>query len=331
MAISTNYAIKSNTKVFIGTEVTMGTACLDNGTWHQVDVTDFTIAEATAPLEMAPQKSGLLTQGEADAKHAIDKQLFEIELQFNGSVDILKRIASHYWGDGTTVSLLTGDAPPVKKYEHNVTNAVPVTLYFFNGGSDGVKDLVYKSCMMTGLDMNFGLSDGGVLKCVAKFMTAYSPIEQTSNEPDSATSTTGTPLNFHDMTMVKVATKDLLMSDFSLSINRPVNVTAFDIYANPKVPAGYSLGSYEVTGSFTCKRDSESIGIPLNTSTGNVIIVHEDTSTNTAKGFVMNDAIIESASTTTADPAWNTTFNYRAYYSGTDSSTTILTLDLGTE
>ena len=41
MALDTSFQTKQNTKVIIGTEVTMGTACLAAGTTIEMPVTDY--------------------------------------------------------------------------------------------------------------------------------------------------------------------------------------------------------------------------------------------------------------------------------------------------
>ena len=324
MAISNNYQVKSDVIVNIGTEVEMGTACSPaDGTWHTIDCTDFTISENTAPLEIAPQRSGILGQGTHQAKHSKDKQTFEIELQFNGSPSAINRMCLALYGDGDGTNALTGALPSVKKYEHGVANTVPITLHFEKAGHDGAKDLIYKSCLCTGLSFNYGLSDGGVLKCSAKFMTAYNPTEATHDSPadtsGSITDTLGTPLNFHDVDVHTIDSGDVLMSDFSVDISRSVSVTAFDV-ANG-LPSGYSIGGYEVTGSITCKRDAQSDAVEMNDSTGKAIAVAD-----TDIGFSLPTAMIESASTSTGDPAWNTTFNFRGMYSGTDETSTIVSI-----
>ena len=319
MSISNNYQVKSDVIVNIGTEVTMGTACLDAGTWNTIDCTDFTISENTAPLEIAPQRSGILSQGTHQARHSKDKQTYEIELQFNGSPLAIDRITTALYGVGDGTNALTGALPSVKKYEHGVANAVPVTLFFEKAGHDGAKDLIYKSCMCSGLSFNYGLSDGGVLKCSAKFMTAYNPTEATHNAPDSPTDTIGTPLNFHDAVAQIDSDADILMSDFSVDISRSVSVTAFDVATS--TPSGYAIGGYEVAGSFTCKRDVESDKIGMNDSTGKPISV-----VNSDIGFSLPTAMIESASTSTGDPAWNTTFNFRGMYDGTNTASTIVSI-----
>ena len=59
MALDTSFQTKQNTKVIIGTEVTMGTACLAAGTTIEMPVTDYSFDEIHKhSLSVAPPRTG---------------------------------------------------------------------------------------------------------------------------------------------------------------------------------------------------------------------------------------------------------------------------------
>ncbi len=335
MAIKTNFQNQANVTVNIGTEVTMGTICLtDDGTWNSLDCTNISFTEKkVAPLEIAPQKSGLLTQGTHQAKHAKDKRQWEVTLEFLGSPLAINRMCLAMYGDGDGTNALLGAYPTVKKYEHGVTNAIPVTIYLQQGGSrqdssstEKNKDLYFKSCLMSNLSFNYGFSDGGALKCSATFVTMYPPIEQDhvatlGSGSGSLTSTAGTPLNFLDVDTMTLASNDLLLHDFSLDISRSINSAGYDKVNEHSV--GAVVGQYEVTGTLTCKRDDNSGSVEYGNSASQAIVVTQGASD--LIGFAVPYAMIEGVTVDTAD-SWKQAISYRGFYDGVDLTSSVCSI-----
>tara|TARA_R100000329_G_C7618701_1_gene219900 strand:+ start:7972 stop:8976 length:1005 start_codon:yes stop_codon:yes gene_type:complete len=331
--MSNTFQTKADTIVNIGTEVTLGTPTVaDSGTWHTIDCTNYNFTEkATAPLEVAPQKSGILTQGTHQAKHAKDKKSFEISLEFLGSPTAIDRMCLAMYGDGDGTNALLGSSPSVKKYEHGTSNAVPVTIYIQQGGaqsdsSDATlnKDIFFTSCMMTGLSFSYGFSDAGALKVTATFITNYNPTEVDNvatlgSSGGSLTTTAGTPLNFMDMSTTTISAQSVLMSEFNANISRSVNIAGYD-KANDR-PVGYVISPYEVTGSFVCKRDNSSGAINFNDSAKKAIVCAGTSSV----GIAVPNAMIENVAVNTAD-SWKQTVNYRGMYDGVDTATTVISI-----
>jgi len=58
MAAETNFQPLSDVKVYIGTEITFGTATLTGGTWNEYEVLDYSFPFPSASVEVAPQRAG---------------------------------------------------------------------------------------------------------------------------------------------------------------------------------------------------------------------------------------------------------------------------------
>ena len=140
MSKSATFQTKQNTSVVIGTEVTMGTACLAAGTTLEMPVTDYSFSEIDKhSLSVAPPRtgSGALTQSDDMVKWQRHDRMFDISLSFHATAQSLDRICLALFGDGTTPNALLGSMPSVTSYQHGVANIVPVTLWFENAGHDG--------------------------------------------------------------------------------------------------------------------------------------------------------------------------------------------------
>ena len=321
MAISPGFQTKNDVNVYIGTEVTMGTATVPaTGTWHSVPVTDYSISDIQAPLSVAPQRSNSFGQQESGAVHDRTTQMFEISLTMQGTAGVLDRLCGAMYEDSDGINALLGSSPVTSTFQDGVSNTVPVTILFENGGA-GAADLQYVSCMMTGMELSYGVgSDGGALKATATFVTAYEPTETAIATPSTITATEGVSFNFYDLTVHTLNSEDLLMHDFSLSISRPVNRVSWQSASN-YAPHGYSIGGYEVSGSLSCKRDAESQAVPTNTSSGITLALSDGTFQVDAP-----DCMVESVSTDLADEGWKQSFTFRCFYNDAAESNAIVTV-----
>ena len=264
MAKSATFQTKNNTSVVIGTEVTMGTACLADGTTLEMPVTDFTFSDIKKhSLSVAPPRVGKggMTQSDDMVKWQRHDRLFEVSMTFHATAQALDRVCLALFGDGSTPNALLGSMPSVTSYKHGVSNAVPVTLWFENAGHDGEGvDMYFTSALCTSLTLSGDIgSNGGVVMGTATFVTAYKPTQGaltfTGGTHTLLTAQT-TMFNMHDLQTTTLDSEDLLLYSFELNIARPVNRIGFDA-GNDYRPMGYSVGQYEVTGSLTCKRDGE--------------------------------------------------------------------------
>tara|TARA_R110002167_G_C12587940_1_gene643981 strand:+ start:148 stop:1140 length:993 start_codon:yes stop_codon:yes gene_type:complete len=326
MSKSATFQTKQNTSVVIGTEVTMGTACLAAGTTLEMPVTDYSFSEIDKhSLSVAPPRtgSGALTQSDDMVKWQRHDRMFDISLSFHATAQSLDRICLALFGDGTTPNALLGSMPSVTSYQHGVANIVPVTLWFENAGHDGEGvDMHFISCVCTGLTLSGDIgSNGGVVIGTATFQTAYAPVQSaltfTGGTHTLLTAHT-TMMNMHDLTTTTLDSEDLLLYSFELAIARPVNRIGFD--GATFVPMGYSVGGYEVTGSLNCKRDGEvddaidnTAGMALDIDTGVFQITGE-------KVFV------DEAGISMDDDGWKQSIPLRFTYDSAATSNPVVTI-----
>ena len=216
--------------------------------------------------------------------------------------------------------------PSVTDFRDGQSNTVPVTLWFENSSHAGSgTDLFFTSCMCTGLTLSGDISsNGGVVMATATFQTGYQPTESAltfggGGGTHTVISDQQTMFNMHDLTVETLNEQDLLLYSFELSIQRPVNRIGFDNGSNFK-PHGYALGGYEVTGSLTCKRDSESLeAIDADMATPQALAL-------SAGDVFQIDApkcIIDTSSISFDDDGWKQTIPFMCTYSGATSSTIV--------
>lgn len=329
MTLSTAFQTKQNTKVIIGTEATMGTAALATANSIEMPVTDYSFDEIHKhSLSVAPPRtgSGAFTQSDDMVKWQRHDRMYDISITFHGTAQSINRVCLALFGDGDGTNTLIGSMPSVTDFRDGQSNTVPVTLWFENSAHAGSgTDLFFTSCMCTGLTLSGDIaSNGGVVMCTATFQTGYQPTESAltfggGGGTHTVISDQTTMFNMHDLTVETLNEQDLLLYSFELSIQRPVNRIGFDNGSNFK-PHGYALGGYEVTGSLTCKRDSESLeAIDADMATPQALAL-------SAGDVFQIDApkcIIDTSSISFDDDGWKQTIPFMCTYSGATSSTIV--------
>ena len=327
MSKSLTFQTKQNSKVVIGTEVTMGTATLADGTTLEMPVTDFSFDEIKKhTLSQAPARTGVGGMAMSDdmVKWQRHDRMFDISITFHATAQMIDRVCLALFGDGSTPNALLGSMPSVVDYRHGVSNIAPVTLWFENAGHDGATvDQYFTSCLCTGFTLTGDIgTNGGVVMGTATFQTAYAPTQGaltfTGGTHTLLTAQT-TMFNMHDLTATTLDSEDLLLYGFEVNIARPVNRIGFDSGNNFR-PMGYSVGGYEVTGSLTCKRDGEvddaidnTAGMALDIDTG----VFQITG---AKVFV------DEAGISFDDDGWKQTIPLRFTYDSAATSNPVITI-----
>ena len=325
MALSRSFQTKQNTNVVIGTEVTMGTPTVAAGTTIEMPVTDYSFDELHKhTLSSAPPRtgSGAFTQSDDMVKWQKHDRMFEISITFHSTAQAINRVCLALFGDGDGTNTLIGSMPAISDFRDDSSNAIPVTLWFENAGHAGNdEDLYFTSCMCTGLTLSGDIaSDGGVVMATATFQTGYAPTEGTltfTGGTHTLLTAQTTMFNMHDLTVETLNEQDLLLYGFELSITRPVTRIGFDNGSNFK-PMGYSVGSYEVTGSLTCKRDAESLdAIEVSTPVALALSAGDVYQIDAPKVYVDTSGI------SMDDDGWKQTIPFRCTYSGATSSTIV--------
>lgn len=320
MALSANIQNKSSVTCHIGTEITMGTATLTGGTWNTAPLIDFSFSDETAPLTVAPFRTDSFAQGTSGVKHLNEDKTYEISLTMKGTAATIDRICLALFGDGTSPNALLGSSPGVTKYKDSVANAVPVTLLFNEGGRTD-NDIWFTSCMCTSMELTYGIdSDGGMLKCVANFMTGYKPTEGSLTATSPTDMGNAVAFNIHDLTTHTLNAQDLLIKDYSLNISRTVTKGISDPDSSYK-PLSYAISGYEVTGNITCKRDDKAKAAITTASAGTALSITDGTFAISA-----TKCLVDNATSDIAENGFMMSIPYRCFYDDAAKTNPVVTI-----
>ena len=328
---SANYQVTSNTRVLIGTEVTMGAAAVAGCAAVAMPVTEYSftdIGSGGQALDVAPFRSGVGGQTQSDdmVKARRHDRMYEVSITFHCTDLATKRVTKNLFEDGASggIASLLGSMPTTSKFADDVANAIPVSIIIENGGHNAPagadKDMVFKGCMCTGLTFSGDIaSNGGVVMCTATFTTGYLPTATTNINYTVATAVSAqqTMFNMHDLTTTSLASQDLILHGFELSIARPVTRVSFKDGANFN-PYGYTLGAYEVTGSLTCKRDD----LSLTASAEGQSAVALDLDTGVYQ-ILAPTCMNDTSSVNLDDDGWKMSLPFRATYTGATTATIV--------
>lgn len=330
MAKSTAFQTGTNSRVIIGTEVTVGTATLAAGVTLEMPVTEYSFDEHKKhSLSVAPFRSGIggMTQSDDMVKWQRHDRMYEISLTFHCTAKAIDRICLALFGDGTTPNALLGEMPTTVQshVKYDVANITPVTIWFENAAHAGLgTDQYYTSCMCTSFTMSGDVAaNGGVVMGTATFVTGFEPTQGALTFTGGTHATIAqqtTMFNMHDMTTAQTLDgEDIILYGFDLTIARDVNRIAFD-QGNDFRPHGYSVGGYEVTGSLTVQRDGEvvdaidnSAGVALELDTG---VFH----VSAPKTF------IDTTSINFDDDGWKQVVPFRCTYDSSNTSNTVVSI-----
>ena len=253
--------------------------------------------------------------------------MYEISLTFHSTADAINRVCGALYGDSDGTNALLGNMPgdTMAQVKHGVTNSNPVTISFEHGSHAGKDtDMYFISCMCTGLTLSGGVADnGGVVMATATFVTGYDPVEAAKNWSGGTETLIGaqtTMFNIHDMTTAQTLDgEDLVLYNFDVNISRPVSRVGFDS-GNSFRPAGYSMGGYEVTGSLTCKRDSETTAA-IDNKAGMVLSLDTGVFHITApKVFVEHSTI------SFDEDGWKQVIPFRCTYDSASTGNTVISI-----
>ena len=317
---------KSGTTVWIGTEVTVGTATANDGDWLQLPVTDYSFTELNQQtLDSAPFRVGQgVGMGQSDkmVKPKRHDRMFEVSLTMHASAAALNRMGLHLFEDASEPLLLTGALPNINRFAHGASIAHPVTL-LFDTASHADADIWFISCLCTNMTLSASIDgDGGAFMLSCTFQTGYEPAEGslTADATDVAITAQDPISNIQSLTTTTLggASGDMVLHACEISVAR--SVTRHGWQATTFAPYSMSVGGYEVTGSLTCKRDTNSLVAIAEGSTVALVL------TDGTFGYSCGTVFVDSPAIDFADNGWLQTIPYRAVYTGASTST-ILTID----
>tara|TARA_R100001086_G_C11808959_1_gene251003 strand:+ start:202 stop:1182 length:981 start_codon:yes stop_codon:yes gene_type:complete len=253
----TNFQPRGDVQVIMGSgSKNLGAAHEAGDTWNALQVVDFNIEHASAPIDVAPSRSGLYGQLESQGHHRPDNQMYEVTLTMRGTPTSVLKSCLALFGDGASAAQLTAGSS-TGAMKDGTSSASQVTLLFENAGSDASNvDVVMAGCMATQMVLREDVgTNGGELVVETTFISGYIPVETTLT-PSSKTLDTGAPKNIFDLSTSTLNSEALVLNSFEVTIARPLARVHHQGSGASFKPFGYvQTGPYEVTGSLVAKRD----------------------------------------------------------------------------
>tara|TARA_Y100001963_G_scaffold33588_1_gene46641 strand:+ start:335 stop:1384 length:1050 start_codon:yes stop_codon:yes gene_type:complete len=276
MSQAANYFPSQNVSVWLEKETKVGRSqddTVDNAGLKKLQVTSFTIPEASVPLEFSSARSGQFVTTATQGHHSQGTKLWTFDTVLRGTHDSVNLATDAVFEGGADPSeaVLNNDYVfPTASYKHDSTSS-PATfnLRFIDAGADATKhNVVLRGCVGTGFTLTEDIgSEGGELVCTISWATAYMPDNVSAQADDdigSAAYDTGTPKNIRSLASGSTginggALEELVVQSWELSVQRTIERIHYADTTNGSYePFGYAMtGGFDVTGSMTVIRNDD--------------------------------------------------------------------------
>ena len=265
MAQATNYFPSQNVSVWYQKESNVGDQPDDAGL-KKLQVTSFTIPEASVPVEYSAQRAGQFTTTASQGHHSEGTKMWTFETTLRGTPASVLLATEAVFEDGSSEAALNNDyAFPTATYQNGEGSASTFEIRFEDGGADAtLNNVVCQGCVGTGFTLTEDIgSEGGEMVCTIQWATAFMPTYG-GDAISSAAYDTGTPRNIRnldpDNTYINGgANEELVVQSWQLSVSRTIERVHYkDNTSGTFEPFGYAMtGGFEVTGSMTVVRNDD--------------------------------------------------------------------------
>ena len=265
MAQAANYYPSQNVSVWFQKESTVGTEPDDAGL-KKLQVTSFTIPEASVPLEFASARSGQFTTTATMGHHSEGTKLWTFDTTLRGTPTSVLLATEAVFEDASSEAALNNNYTfPSATYQDGQGSAATFDIRFVNAGADSSTETIEcAGCVGTGFTLSEDIgSEGGELVCTITWATAYMPVHS-GTDITSAAYDTGTPKNIRSLASGSTvinggADEELVIQSWELSVNRTIERIHYkDNTSGTFKPFGYAMtGAFEVAGSITCIRNDD--------------------------------------------------------------------------
>jgi len=274
MAQANNYFPSQNVSVWIEKETKVGRSqddTVDNAGLKKLQVTSFTIPEASFPVEYSSARSGQFVTTASQGHHAQGTKVWTFDTTLRGTSVSVLLATEGVFEDASSEAALNNDYVfPTASYKHDSTSS-PATfnIRFIDAGADATKhNIVCRGCVATGFSLSESIdSEGGELVCTINWATAYTPDNSSAQADDDITSAeydTGTPKNIRSLASGSTginggALEELVIQSWELNVTRSIErISYMDTTDGGYEPFGYAMtGGFEVTGSMTVIRNDD--------------------------------------------------------------------------
>ena len=265
MAQAANYYPSQNVSVWFQKESTVGTEPDDAGL-KKLQVTSFTIPEASVPLEFASARSGQFTTTATMGHHSEGTKLWTFDTTLRGTPTSVLLATEAVFEDASSEAALNNNYTfPSATYQDGESSAATFDIRFVNAGADSSTETIEcAGCVGTGFTLSEDIgSEGGELVCTITWATAYMPVHS-GTDITSAAYDTGTPKNIRSLASGSTGInggvlEELVIQSWELSVQRTIERIHYkDNTSGTFTPFGYAMtGAFEITGSITCIRNDD--------------------------------------------------------------------------
>ena len=272
MAHATNYYPSQNVSVWLEKETKVGRSqddTPDNAALKKLQVTGFTIPEASVPLEFSSARSAQFVTTASQGHHSEGTKMWTFETTLRGTPTSVLLATEAVFEDGSSEAVLNNDYTfPVVSYQHDSTSS-PATfnIRFIDAGADAtLHNIVCRGCVGTGFTITEDVgSEGGEMVVTIQWATAYMPDNASAQAEADITSPaydTGTAFNIRSLTAASSEIEsgnDMVIQSWELSVTRTIERVHYaDNTSGSFEPFGYVCTSpLEVTGSMTVIRNDD--------------------------------------------------------------------------
>ena len=265
MSQATNYFPSQNVSVWYQKESTVGNQPDDAGL-KKLQVTSFTIPEASVPLEFSTQRAGQFNTTASQGHHSEGTKMWTFETTLRGTPASVLLATEAVFEDASSEATLNNDyAFPTATYQNGESSASTFEIRFEDGGADAtLNNVVCQGCVGTGFTITEDIgSEGGEMVVTISWATGFMPAYG-GDAISSEAYDTGTPRNIRnldpDTTGINGgALEKLVVQSWELSVSRTIERIHYkDNTSGAFEPFGYAMtGAFEVTGSMTVIRNDD--------------------------------------------------------------------------
>ena len=269
MAQETNYFPSQNVSVWYQKETAVGTSPDDAGL-KKMQITSFTIPEASVPVEYSAQQSGKFVQTASQGHHSQGTKMWTFDTVMRGTPNAILLATEAVFEQASSAATLNNDyAFPTATYVTGASSASTFEFRFEDAGADAtLNNVICQGCVGTGFTMTEDIgSEGGELVVTINWATAFMPDNASAQADDAITSPaydTGTPKNIRALASGTSginggALEELVIQSWELSCSRTIERIHYkDITDGSFAPFGYAMtGGFEISGSLTVIRNND--------------------------------------------------------------------------
>ena len=291
MAQASNYFPSQGVELYYQKEGAVGTSP-DNNDLTKLQVTSFTIPEASVPVEYSAQRAGTFVTQANQGVHGEGVKLWTFDTVLKGTITSVRLATEALFEDAGadgTAHLFNTYSFPTTSYKDG-ESANTFEFRFEQAGADNTNNnVIVNGCIATGMTLSQDIgSEAGELVCTINWATGYYPTYGSSALGGTTVHDTATPKNIRSLNTPNtvIDSEELVVQSWEISATRTIerihyqNTTSGDYK-----PFGYSMtGAWEIVGTMNVIRNDDIYDMIAKFRDGNTcnLSIGESSATNFA-------------------------------------------------